>query len=42
MLGFGAGKNDDISNSANTSILRKPNSDTFYTLYEGGLPFAME
>lgn len=41
MIGFG-GKSNDLSNSANTSILRQANSETFYTLYEGGLPFAME
>jgi carotenoid cleavage dioxygenase-like enzyme len=28
-----------LINSANTSVLRQPNSDKFYTLYEGGLPY---
>jgi hypothetical protein len=35
------GKNDEISNSASTSILRIPNSDKFYALYEGGHPFGI-
>ena len=30
-----------LINSANTSVLRQPNSDKFYTLYEGGLPYEM-
>lgn len=30
-----------LSNSANTSVLRLPNSEKFYALYEGGLPYEM-
>jgi carotenoid cleavage dioxygenase-like enzyme len=30
-----------LNNSANTSVLRLPNSDKFYTLYEGGMPYEM-
>lgn len=30
-----------LTNSANTSVLRLPNSDRFYALYEGGLPYEM-
>ncbi len=36
------GSIDDIHNSASTSVLRLPNSDKFYALYEGGLPFGIE
>ncbi len=37
-----SGSIDDINNSASTSVLRLPNSDKFYALYEGGLPFGIE
>jgi hypothetical protein len=30
-----------LNNSASTSVLRLPNSDKFYALYEGGLPYEM-
>jgi len=31
-----------LDNSANTSVLRHPNSDNFFALYEGGLPYQMQ
>jgi carotenoid cleavage dioxygenase-like enzyme len=30
-----------LINSANTSVLRIPDSEKFYALYEGGLPYEM-
>lgn len=39
---FGFGNDMETRNSANTSVLRLPGSKEFYTLYEGGMPFAMD